>query len=109
MAKVITAARAVISIRAGFRWRTSAKTAAMAKITPAASGEVVFGSGELARSTVALLNGGRSEDRGGGGVAAGGRLLRWPPLLPWLPGLGRRGGWCRELPGLERLEEDRRR
>jgi hypothetical protein len=36
MAKEITAARAVISVRAGFRWRTSAKTAAMAKSTPAA-------------------------------------------------------------------------
>ena len=36
MAKEITAARAVISVRAGLRWRTSAKTAAMAKSTPAA-------------------------------------------------------------------------
>jgi len=36
MAKEITAARAKIGIRAGFRWRTSAKTAAMAKTTPAA-------------------------------------------------------------------------
>ena len=50
MAKVITAARAVISIRAGFRWRTSAKTAAMAKITPAAfrrSGVRVGGAGAV--------------------------------------------------------------
>ncbi len=35
-AKETTAARAAISMTAGFRWRTSAKTAARAKATPAA-------------------------------------------------------------------------